>query len=88
MSAKSPLVRRTLRITVDVETTATAPPSETGDARAQQVRFHHALVQRLLAHPKRLDPLLRSPAVEALMPAKKLLEAEYGWGRISDQQLL
>jgi len=26
--------------------------------------------------------------VEALLPAKKLLEAEYGWGRISEQQVL
>jgi hypothetical protein len=88
MSAKSPLVRRTLRITVDVETTVNTEPSATGDARAEQARFHQALVQRLLAHPTRLEQLLRSSAVEALLPAKKMLEAEYGWGRISDQQLL
>ena len=45
-------------------------------------------MQHLLAHPPVLSQLLRSSAVEALLPAKKLLEAEYGWGRISEQQLL
>lgn len=88
MSAKSPLVRRTLRITVDVETTVNAEPYETGDSRAEQVRFHQALVQRLLAHPKLLDQLLRSSAVDALKQAGKMLEAEYGWDSTSDQQLL
>src|SRR5207249_2053204 len=51
-------------------------------------RYHQAFVQHLLAHPPALCQLLRSSAVEALLPAKKMLEAEYGWGRISDQQLL
>ncbi|MGI9057156.1 MAG: hypothetical protein ACR2H5_01090 [Ktedonobacteraceae bacterium] len=88
MSTNSPLVRRTHRIIVDVETTVNDEPSETEDARAEQVRFHQALVQHLLAHPTRLEQLLRSSAVEALLPAKKLLEAEYGWGRTSDQQVL
>jgi hypothetical protein len=88
MSAQSPLVRRTHRIIVDVETIITAEPSETGDCRGEQVDYHHALVQRLLAHPTRLEQLLRSSAVEALLPAKQLLEAEYGWGRISEQQVL
>jgi hypothetical protein len=55
---------------------------------SEDERSHLALVQQLLAHPPVLYQLLRSSAVEALLPAKKLLEAEYGWGRISEQQLL
>ena len=31
---------------------------------------------------------MRAYAVDALKPAGKLLEAEYGWGRASEQQLL
>jgi hypothetical protein len=82
------LVRRTFRITVDVETIVSAEPRETLGEGAEDGHYHQALVKRLLAHPKRLDQLLRSSAVDALLPARKLLEAEYGWGRFSDQQLL
>ena len=89
MSTQTPsLVRRTFRITVDVETIVTTEPRETLGNGPEDERYHQALVQHLLAHPPALCQLLRSSAVEALLPAKKMLEAEYGWGRSSDQQLL
>jgi hypothetical protein len=89
MATQTPsLVRRTFRITVDVETFVTAEPYETPGNGSEEERSHQALVQQLLAHPAVLSQLLRSSAVEALLSAKKLLEAEYGWGRISEQQLL
>ena len=89
MATQTPsLVRQTFRITVDIETIVTAKPRETLGNGPEDERSHQALVQHLLAHPPVLSQLLRSSAVEALLPAKKLLEAEYGWGRISEQQLL
>jgi len=82
------LVRRTFRISVDVETTVKAPPREgLGDGKTHE-RSYQALVQHLLAHPPALRHLLRASAVEALLQAQKLLEAEYGWGKTSDQQVL
>lgn len=82
------LVRRTFRITVDVETTVKAPPRERlGDGKTHE-RYYQALVQHLLAHPPTLRHLLRASAVDALLEAQKLLEAEYGWGKTSDQQVL
>lgn len=89
MTTQTPaLIRRTFRITIDVETFLTAEPRETLGNSPEEERSHQALVHHLLAHPAVLSQLLRSSAVEALLPAKKLLEAEYGWGRISEQQLL
>jgi hypothetical protein len=89
MATQTPsLVRQTFRITVDVETIIKASPRETLGNGPEDERNHQALVQHLLAHPSALCQLLRSSAVEALLPAKKLLEAEYGWGRSSEQQLL
>ena len=89
MATQTPsLVRRTFRITVDVETILMASPRGTLGNGLEGERYHQALVQHLLAHPPVLRQLLRSSAVDALMPAKKLLVAEYGWGRISEQQLL
>ena len=89
MATQTPsLVQQTFRITVDIETIVTAKPRETLGNGPEDERSHQALVQHLLAHPPVLSQLLRSSAVEALLPAKKLLEAEYGWGRISEQQLL
>jgi len=82
------LVRRTFRITVDVETIVTAKPRETLGNGPEDECAHQELVRQLLAHPPVLSQLLRSSAVEALLEAQQLLEAEYGWGRISEQQLL
>ncbi len=85
MSQKPPLVHRTFRISVDIETILTASPGETSGSCPEHVQFHQALVQRLLAHPKLLDQLLRSCTVDALKGAEKMLAVEY---RVSDQQLL
>lgn len=83
-----PLVLRTFRIIVDIETTVMASPRERlGDGKTHE-RYYQALVQHLLAHPPALRHLLRASAVEALLEAKTLLEAEYGWGKTSDQQVL
>lgn len=73
MSTYSPLVRRTFRISVDIETTIMALPDETSGSNREQVYFHQALVQQLLAHPQQLDQLLHSSAVDALKGAEKLL---------------
>ena len=89
MATKTPsMVRRTFRITVDIETIITTEPREMLGDGPEHECYHQALMQHLLTHPPVLHQLLRSSAVEALMPAKTMLEAEYGWGRISDQQLL
>ena len=82
------LVRRTFHISVDIETTVKTPPCERlGDGKTHE-RYYQALVQHLLAHSPALRHLLRASAVEALLEAKTLLEAEYGWGKASDQQVL
>ncbi|MBO0795953.1 MAG: hypothetical protein J2P36_34095 [Ktedonobacteraceae bacterium] len=88
MSTPSSLVRRTFRLTVDVETTLNAEPEETLPSHPEHKQFHQALVQQLLAHPTVLDQLLRSSAVTALESAQKLFAAEFGWDRVSEQQLL
>ncbi len=81
---QSPIVRRRFRISVDIETTINAAP----DGTAERVQSYQAFVQRLLAHPKSVDHLLRGAAVDTLKRAEKMIASEYGWGRISDQQLL
>ena len=58
------------------------PPSPEG------VRHTEALTERLLAQPELLDQLLRCRAVEVAKQAGKALEAEYGWGEISEDELL
>ena len=82
------LVRRTFRISVDIETTVMASPREMMSDGKTHERYYQALVQHLLAHPPALRDLLRASAVEALLEAKTLLEAEYGWGKTSAQQVL
>ena len=88
MSTPSPLVRRTFRITIDIETTIDPESHDKASHLPEGPRYQQALVQGLLAHPEVLHQLLRACAVDALKPTSKLLEAEYGWGRASDQQLL
>jgi hypothetical protein len=88
MSPHSPLVRRTFRITIDIETTIDPESHGLAPHPPEGTRYQQALVQGLLAHPEVLRQFLRALAVDALTPARKLLEAEYGWGRASDQQLL
>src|SRR5258706_16046693 len=88
MSTHSPLVRRTFRITIDVETTIDPESHGLAPHPPEGTRYQQALVQSLLAHPEVLHQFLRACAVDALTPARKVLEAEYGWGRASDQELL
>ena len=82
------LVRRTFRIIVDIETTVRASPRERLGDGPDHERYYQALMQHLLAHPPALRHLLRASAVKALLEAQRLLEAEYGWGKTSDQQVL
>ena len=58
------------------------PPSPEG------VRHTEALTERLLAQPELVDRLLRCRTVEVARQAGKALEAEYGWGEISEDELL
>ena len=88
MSTHSPRVCRTFRITIDIETTIDPESGDLASPQAFGPRYQQAFVQYLLAHPEVLRQLLRAYAVGALNEARKLLEAEYGWGRASEQQLL
>jgi hypothetical protein len=88
MSTHSSLVRRTFRITIDIETTIDPDSHGLAPHHPERLRYQRALVQSLLAHPGVLQQLLRAFAVVSLKPTSKLLEAEYEWGRASDQQLL
>lgn len=88
MSTHPPVVRRTFHLSVDVETTLYAEADEATPSHPEQTHFQQALVQQLLAHPTVLDQLLRASAVTALSSAQKLFTAEFGWGRVSEQQLL
>lgn len=88
MSPQSPQVRRAFRITIDIETTIDPQSRALAPHHPEDLGHQQALVQSLQAHPEALRQLLRAVAVDALAPARKLLQAEYGWGRVSDQQLL
>jgi hypothetical protein len=88
MSTHFPCVCRTFRISIDIETTIDPQSHDLAFLPPEGPRYQEVLVQSLLAHPEVLRQLLRSFAVDALKPASKLLEAEYGWGRASEQQLL
>ena len=88
MSTSPPIVRRTFRLSVDIETTLNAGVDETTLSHPEQTRFYQTFVQQLLAHPTVLDQLLRSSAVAALKSAQELFAAEFGWGKRSEQQLL
>jgi hypothetical protein len=88
MSTHSPRVCRTFRISIDIETTIDLESGGLASPQASVSRYQQAFVQGLRAHPEILRQLLRAYAVDALNEARKLLEAEYGWGRASEQQLL
>jgi hypothetical protein len=88
MSTHSPRVCRTFRIIIDIETTIDPASHDLVPHHPEGSRYQQALVQVLLAHPEVLRQLLRAWAIDALKPASKLLEAEYGWGRASEQELL
>ena len=88
MPTVSQLTRRTFRLTIDIESALDPTAGVSGPRLPEEARFQQALVQRLLAHPQALHQLLRAGAIDALKPIPQWLEAEYGWGRTSDQQVL
>ena len=88
MAPQSPLVRRLFRITIDVETTLDAVSPDCAPHQREGAHYQQALIHGLQAHPAVLRQFLQALAVDALRPASRLLDAEYGWGRASDQQLL
>ncbi len=88
MVIPAPLLHRTFRITVDIEATVNAMPRDLANSPEESLHFHHTLVQHLLTHPKLLEHLLRASAVEEFRRAEKMLAREYGWDRLSDQQVL
>jgi hypothetical protein len=81
-------IRRTFRVAIDIEATVEATPLEAPGLLPAHIRYHQALVHQLQAHPAQLHYLLRAAATTALNQAMRLLSAEYGWGSVSDQQLL
>jgi hypothetical protein len=88
MPIHSPQVRRAFRITIDIETTIDPESHALAPHPPEDLGYQQAFLRGLLVRPEALRQLVRAVAVDALAPTIKLLEAEYGWGRISDQQLL
>ena len=86
---ETPIVRKKFRVTIDVEATlASGPEGGMLPSSPEAVAHTEALTERLLAQPELLDRLLRCRAVEVARQAGKALEAEYGWGEISEDELL
>ena len=86
MSKSQALVRQTFHVTLDIETTLQPDSEITSDKHTEQ--YYQALVQALLAQPEILHQWLRSSALAAIVPAKRLIEAEYGKGDIPPEELL
>jgi hypothetical protein len=82
----TPFIRQMFHITLAIEATVESEARTTRNDTAE--RYQQVLVQALLAHPKILHQLLRSTAIAELRNARKLLEAEYNKGGISEQDLL
>jgi hypothetical protein len=86
---ETPVVRKKFRVTIDVEATlASGPQREMLPSSPEEVAHTEAFTERLLAQPELLDRLLRRRAVQVARQAGKALEAEYGWGEISEDGLL
>ncbi|QBD81050.1 hypothetical protein EPA93_35805 [Ktedonosporobacter rubrisoli] len=89
MPTKTDFTRTTFRISIDIEASIDAEPETGVESNPELARqFYHAFLQRLQAHPQLLSQLLRATAVEELKQAEKMLKLEYGWGKISDHELL
>jgi hypothetical protein len=87
--AEAPVVRKKFRVTIDVEATlASRTQGEALPPSTEGVYHTEALTERLLTQPELVDRLLRCRAVEVARQAGKALEAEYGWGEISEDELL
>jgi hypothetical protein len=86
---ETPVVRKKFRVTIDVEATlASGPQGGMLPPSPEGMRHTEALTERLLAQPELLDRLLRCRAVEVAKQAGKALEAEYGRGETSEDELL
>lgn len=86
---ETPVVRKKFRVTIDVEATfASGQQEQTLPPSPEDMSHTEALTERLLAQPELVDRLLRCRAVEVARQAGKALEAEYGWGEISEDELL
>jgi hypothetical protein len=89
VSIDHPIVRKMFRVTIDVEATlASGSQGGVPYSSPEDVSHSKALIERLLAQPELVDQLLCCRAVEAARQAGKALEAEYGWGRASEHELL
>lgn len=88
-SIEYPVVRKTFRVTIDVEATLAAGPrgGELPPA-PESVPHTRAIMERLQAHPELADRLLRSRAVDAVKQAGKALEIEHKQSGASEQELL
>ena len=81
-------MKRTFRVTIDIEAAVQTTLREELSSSPAHIRHHQAFVQQLQAHPAQLNQLLRAAAATAMKEAMQLLIAEYGWGSVSDQQVL
>jgi hypothetical protein len=86
---ESGLARRRFRITIDVEAALAAELCGGAALHTPEDAAHaRALGEQLLRRPELVDRLLRCRALEAAGRAGKALEAERGWGKTSEQELL
>jgi hypothetical protein len=88
MTTPRSAITRTFRVAIDIEATVQATPHEEPRLPPAHIRYHQALVHQLQAHPAQLKHFLRAAATTAMKQALEVLSAEYGWGSVSDQQLL
>nr|BBH86375.1 hypothetical protein KTC_11260 [Thermosporothrix sp. COM3] len=87
MGNDTPAIRRTFRICIDVEADIQAEPEKVPGDYQEQVRFHQALIQRLLEHPAQLERLLSIYTIHSLKNAGQILREKYVQP-YSEQQLL
>lgn len=80
-------LRQKFRITIDVEVAFHTSPSTQTSSTIEEV-YYQDLLNSLKTHPDVLTKLQRGLAVGTLSSAKKVLEAEYGWERNPEQQLI
>jgi hypothetical protein len=81
--------RKKFRVTIDVEATLdSGAQGRVLPTSPESVLHTKALTERLLAQPELVERLLCCRAVEVARQAGKALEAEYGWGEISEDELL
>lgn len=79
-------IRQTFRVTLDIEVSMGAEEKELNSI--QREPYPEAFFLWLEQHPRMRQQLLRSIALHELPVARRVLEAEYGWGKIPEQQFL